>query len=192
MLNLILTYRYIIIVPIALFEGPLIMMLGGFLWRLGLFDFLPLYLALMLGDLLGDIFWYWLGHNFGHRFVRRFGHFFSITENAIATAERIFHQYKNKILTISKLTMGLGFAPVILFTAGLVKIPFRRYLALNVFGQFFWTAFLMVIGYYLGEGYARVNNWLGKISFIAIMILIFLILLGFSKYLKGRIVKKYS
>jgi membrane-associated protein len=188
----ILHYRYIIIVPIALFEGPLIMMIGGFLLKLGYFNFWPLYLCLMLGDFIGDILWYFFGYHYGHKFIARFGKYFGITENAVNTIQNLFHRYKNHILVINKLTMGFGFATVTLFTAGLSRIPFKRYLLLNGIGQFFWTGFLMAIGFYLGTGYVMVNNALEKASFIAIIIVVFIALLGFGRYVKSRVVEKYT
>lgn len=190
--NLLLTYRYVIVVPVAIFEGPLLMMISGLLVRTGFFYFTPLYLCLMLGDVFGDVLWYWIGRTLGHRFVRKYGKYVSITEENIARVEKIFHTYPNSILVISKLTMGFGFALVTLFTAGLVKIPFKKYLALNLVGQFAWTAILMGIGYFLGNFYVALNNKLGAISTAAGILIVFGLLWGGGRYVRQRIIQKYS
>lgn len=177
---------YFIIVFLSFVEGPILSMVCGLLVRLGEFPFWPVYIALMIGDLIGDIFWYVIGYKFGHKFISRFGKYFSITEEGVESVKKIFHKYKNHILLISKLTMGLGFAIVTLVTAGMVKIPFKSYMAMNLFGQVFWTALLLAIGYFLGDIYVQVDNILGKISVLALFIMIFIAMVGYGKYLKRR------
>ncbi len=164
-------------------------MLCGVLYKLGMVPFTPLYIALMIGDLFGDAFWYWIGYYFGHPFIKRFGKFFSPSESGVASVTRVFHKYKNHILILSKMTMGLGFALVTLVTAGIVKVPFRRYIFLNFIGQFFWTAFLMVVGYYLGNLYIKINGVLGILFVAAILVVVFLGLVGWGKYMREKMSK---
>ena len=133
--------------------------------------------------------WYWIGRAWGHRFIARFGKYFSITEEGVAAVEKIFHKHQDWILLLSKVTMGLGFALVTLVTAGIVKIPFRRYIAMNVIGQFVWTGIIISIGYGLGNAYVGVSSVLAKISILAMIVVAFAILFGFSKYVRSRIVK---
>lgn len=180
----ILTYAVIIFV--AFVEGPLLGMICGLLIRLGDFHFIPIYFALMVGDLIGDTFWYIVGYYFAGPFLSRFGNYFSITEEGIATVERIFRKHRDSILLVSKMTMGFGFALVTLVTAGIVKIPFRRYIAMNIIGQFVWTGIIIGIGYGLGDAYTNVSSVIGKISVLASIIVLFAALLGFGKYLRTR------
>jgi membrane protein DedA with SNARE-associated domain len=178
------------IVAIASFaEGPILAMLCGVLYKLGLVPFTPIYVALMAGDLFGDAFWYMIGYYFGHPFIKRFGKYFSLTEAGVASVTRVFHKYKNSILLISKMTMGLGFALVTLITAGIVKISFRRYFMLNFIGQFFWTAFLLFVGYFLGDLYIQINGVLGIIFVIAIMAVFFFGLAGWGRYINNKMSK---
>ena len=179
-------------VPLALFEGPLVMMISGFLVRTGFLSFWPSYFLLMLGDLIGDVVWYCLGFFYGHGFIKKFGKYFSLDEKHIQAVSKIFHRYHNTILIVSKITMGFGFAVVTLFTAGMVKISFRKYITLNVVGQFVWTGILMSVGYFLGNEYTSINNYIGKIAMIALIIVVFVFLIGFGKYLKKTMLEKYS
>ncbi len=190
-LPLLIRYKYPLIIPLAFVEGPIIMMMCGFLIKLGYMSFLPAYFVLMAGDLLGDIFWYSLGFFYGEAVVRKFGRFLSIEEKEVATVKRIFHQHHTTILLVSKITMGFGFALVTLITAGIVKIPFRRYLAFNFFGQFVWTGILMSVGFFLGKFYLTINDVLGKVSIFALFIIIALCLFGFGKYIKKKVNAKY-
>lgn len=182
-----LIYGFIILVSSV--EGPVLAMLCGFLVKLGDFPFIPVYVALMLGDLLGDTVWYGVGYHFGHPFIRRFGKYFSITENSVATVEKIFNKYKTRILIISKMTMGLGFALVTLITAGMVRIPFKKYFTLNLLGQFYWTGLLLLIGYLFGNLYRSVDGIFGKMSVTALIIIAVAALMGYGKFIRARMVK---
>lgn len=177
---------YGVIILVSFVEGPILAMFCGVLVKLGNAPFIPVYLALMAGDLIGDTFWYWVGHQFGHRFVRRFGRYFSIHEANVNSVEKIFHKYHSRILIISKITMGLGFALVTLITAGMVKIPFKKYFALNFIGQFVWTGFLLFIGYMFGNLYLSVNGFLGKMSLFALFVVAFFALMGYGKFIKNK------
>jgi len=177
---------YGIIVATACAEGPILSMIGGVLIKLGYFSFLPIYIALMAGDLIGDVIWYYIGRFYGHRFIARFGKYFDLTEESVTKVTKIFHRYKHHILVISKITNGFGFALVTLMTAGMVKIPFWRYMLVNVIGQFVWTGLLLSVGYYFSGLYMTVDSILGKVSIIAGFCLVFYGFLRYKKYLKNR------
>ncbi len=181
---------YTVIIFISYVEGPILALLCGVLYRLGYFHIIPIYLALMAGDLIGDCFWYWLGSRYGLRFVKRFGKYVSVTEDSIKTVTEIFHEHKDVILITSKLTMGLGFALVTLFTAGLVRIPFKRYITLNAIGQFAWTGILLIIGYEFGHLYVSFNNIFARISFISGFIIVIVLLYGYGRFVRKQIMKR--
>lgn len=143
--------KYILIFLGSFFEGSAVMMATGLLWHIGTVRFWPAYGALMAGDILSDIMWYFLGYFAARPFFARFGRFINATPEVIAKVERRFHKYHMRILVISKLTMGLGLAAVILTVAGMLRVPFVRYVAINVLGGIIWILFLMGVGYYFGD-----------------------------------------
>jgi membrane protein DedA with SNARE-associated domain len=177
---------YALIILIACAEGPVFSMLFGVVIHLGYFSFWPVYASLMAGDLLGDVIWYEIGRHAGHRFIARFGRYFSITEEGVEKVKKIFQKYHTRILFVSKITNGFGFALVTLMTAGMADIPFWRYLSINVIGQFIWTGLLLSIGYFFGDLYTSVDSILGKIFVAALFVVVFLAFLGYRKYLKQR------
>jgi membrane protein DedA with SNARE-associated domain len=189
-LGYLVTYRYVLIIPITVIEGPIVMVLCGFLLRFGTFDLIPLYVILIISDLVGDIGWYCVGRFWGLSFIKRFGKFFSITEKTLEKATALFHKHHNKILFISKITMGFGFALVTLITAGMAKVPFKKYLAFNVAGQFVWTAALLGIGYSFGNIYTSIDKGFRDVALVALIIIALAIVYGFGKYISKRIGEK--
>lgn len=187
---LLLAYRYLIIVPLSLFAQPLVGMLSGVLSRLGYFDPFAVYGVLVVTAVLGDMFWYWVGYQWGMPFMNRFGKFVSITPKHVAGVTKIFNKYHASILLISKLTNGVGFALVTLFTAGLTRVPFGRFVLFNIIGESVWSAMIISIGYFLGNIYITVNNALGK-AFITIFVVILLaVIFGVANYMRTWVLKE--
>lgn len=158
--------KYVLIFLGSFFEGSAVMMTTGLLWHLGAVAFWPGYLALMLGDFLSDIMWYLVGHFAARSFFTRWGRFINVTPESIEKIERRFHRYHTKILVVSKLTMGFGFAVPVLVVAGMLRVPFLRYITINVLGGIVWILFLMGVGYYFGN----VLQYIPKDSQIALAV----------------------
>ena len=166
--------RYAVVFVLCIVEGPVVMITTGFLYRLGQFELVPLYFSLMAGDFVADLVWYVIGRFGARKLINRYGHFFNITPEIIDKIEKRFKTYQDKILFISKITMGFGFALATLLVAGLLHVPFKRYAILNFLGGFIWTAFLMIVGYFFGNVYSSIAGPL-KIAFIpfAVIVVVF-------------------
>lgn len=180
---------YLIIILLACAEGPILSMIFGVLIKLGYFNFIPVYAALMLGDVIGDSAWYYVGRRWGHGFIKRFGKYVSVTEEGVEKVTKIFHLYKHPILFISKISNGFGFSLVTLITAGMVKIPFGKYLSINLLGQFIWSGTLIGVGYFFSNLYIQVDTWMSRVGIIALFIVLVFMFIGYSKYLKQRMSK---
>ena len=185
-INLLLAYKYALMAPAAFLLGPTVSLLSGFLLRLGYVELVPTWLALAAGELLGDVLWYWLGRRYGDSFVAKFGRYVGITEHTLGSVKRMFNRYHDAIIFFSKLTAGFGLAPAIFFTAGLSRVSFRRYMALNVAGQILWTSGLLAAGFFAGNIFASVDSVFGKIFSAIVVVLVLLALFGFGTYLKKR------
>ncbi|MDD5152928.1 MAG: DedA family protein [Candidatus Pacebacteria bacterium] len=163
--------KYILLFLGTIAEGPVVMVASGFLYKLGQFNLLQMYFALMAGDFVADLGWYCLGRFGARSTIFKYGHFFGVTPEVLKKVEGRFLEYHQKILIISKLTMGLGFALVVLIVAGMFKVPFKNYVVLNLIGGFIWTAILITVGYFLGNVYAVVPES-AKIVFVAVVLLV--------------------
>lgn len=190
-MGLILTYKYAIMPGAAFLLGPIVSLSCGFLLRLGIVEWIPTFLALAAGELIGDVLWYYLGHRYGEQFVQRFGRYVGISPSMVLIVKELFNRYHDTILIASKLTAGLGFAVAVLFTAGLSRVPFRRYMMINIGGQIVLTSTLVTLGFYLGDIYLTVGGIFQKVSIFGITAFIFLCLFGFSHYLRKRAEEKY-
>ena len=71
--------------------------------------------------------------------------------------------------------------------AGMTRIPFGKYIAINFLGQFFWTGILLGVGYFLGDLYTQASSIFGKMSIFALFVLVLLALNGYRKYMSNKI-----
>jgi membrane protein DedA with SNARE-associated domain len=161
---------YLAIAALACVEGPILSILFGVLIHAGYFGFVPVYSALIFGDLAGDSAWYWAGRRYGEGLVRKFGGHLGITEARVEKARSLFHRHSDWILILSKITNGFGLSLVTLITAGMTRIRFGRYLALNLVGQFVWSGLLIAMGYFFGAFFVIIDKVLGRVGSVGLVI----------------------
>lgn len=186
-LTLTVTLKYILVFLGTVLEGPVIMVACGFLIHLGFFDPIPVYLTILAGDLVGDIGWYYIGYYFAEPFMRKHGHFMSITPEKYERIKGLFHTYHERILFFSKVTIGLGLSLGVLVVAGATRIPFKKYMIINLIGEAVLVTVLLTIGYFFGELFKYVDGGL-KIGFmIGVAALVIGGVYGFTSYMKKKV-----
>jgi membrane protein DedA with SNARE-associated domain len=177
--------KYVLIFAGSYIEGAGVMMATGLLWHLGTVDFWPAYGALLLGDVLADTMWYFIGFYGGRSFVARFGHWFGVTPAAILKVERRFNLYHTKILLFSKLTMGFGLSIPVLTVAGMMRVPYLRYITINTLGAVIWVLVLMWIGFHFGNILDLIPHDLQIVMTVALPVLAVLFLHALTRRLRS-------
>lgn len=180
--------KYILLVPGAFIEGISASVIAGSLVRIGIYEFWLAYFCLMAGKLIGDVAWYWVGYHFGEPFIKKAGKYVRLTEPDIDVAKDLFRRYQDGVLFFSKLTMGLGLAIVILFTAGVSKMNFWRYMLFNALGEALWTGALLVIGYYFGDMLLSTSDMTQRSLIVAFYAAGFFLLLAAGHFARKHIV----
>ena len=179
---------YVVIFIVALLEGPILSVIMGIILRLNHFSFILVYLILIAGDLTGDVLWYYIGYRYGLSVITRLKKHFNITEERISRVKELFHNNTYKILFASKLTNGLGFAIPVLTTAGIVRIPFWKFLRTNLLGQILWSGGLLAVGYFYGGLYASIHSFLGRGSLVAATVFIGILLFRYIQQVRKKLV----
>ena len=151
-------YGMLVIAPLALLEGPVISVISGYLARLGLIRLPQVYAVLVLADLAGDVLLYTLGRQGRAGMALPWLSVFGVTRRRLARVLRGFRAKGGRLLVIGKLTHSAGFA--VLLAAGMARMPFARFLALNLLATLPKVAFFMALGWWFGRIADRVGNWL--------------------------------
>jgi membrane protein DedA with SNARE-associated domain len=181
-------FKYALLFIAAFFEGPVIMTATGFLLHFGQFNFLAAYLALVFGDLAGDFAWYAIGYFAGEKIIKKFGKYISLEEKIIDRINRLYQKHQGKIIILSKVTMGFGFSLATLTSAGMTRMPLKKFGLYNFFGGLIWVGLLMFLGYSLGSAYVRINEGFRTLFIISSTIAVVSALYGFQRYIR----KKFS
>lgn len=180
-------YRYLLLFVGTIVEGPLLMAACGFLWHLGVFEAVPMFIALGAGDLTADVGWYYVGRYLLEPMMRKHGHFLSVTPETVEKAKMLFRYHHTRILIISKITMGFGMALGVLMVAGASRVPFRKYFIINTLGEIVFVAVMLSIGYWLGSAYMILEGGLKWLFIIGATAVVLLIITGVSRYARSRL-----
>jgi membrane protein DedA with SNARE-associated domain len=165
-------YKYWVIFPIAVFEGPIITIIAGFLASTGVLNFWLALTVVALGDLVADNLYYALGRYGREKFIHRFGKYLGLNEQRIIQLEKHFENHPWKTFTFGKFVHGTG-SPI-LVAGGLAKVPYLKFIGYNIPTTVLNSSILIVIGYYFGHAYQRFNTYLGYYAIFGALILVIL------------------
>ncbi len=164
--QLLLSFRYFILFPLVVIEGPIITVIAGFFISLGQLDFYLTYLLVVAGDLAGDSLYYLLGRFGKTGFLSRWGRFIGLNQERITGIERHFNDHGGKTMFIGKLSHGIGAA--FLVAAGLGRMPYPKFVWYNFLATAVKSLVLIAIGYYFGHALTRIKTLLDWVAVIII------------------------
>jgi membrane protein DedA with SNARE-associated domain len=121
--------------------------------------------------------------------MRRHGHFLSLTPERLERVKNLFSRHHEKILLISKATLGFGTSVgtlVILLTAGVSRVSLRKFIILNAAGEVILLSIMLTLGYVFGQFYHAFKGSLAWVSLGGVVLVAAGLLWGFSRYLKNR------
>lgn len=126
------------------------------------------------GAMLGNLVWYLAARALGlvrlRPFIQRWGRWLTIEWDEVVRAERWFG-------TRGWLVVGLGrllptVRSIISVPAGLLRMRFLTFTVASTVGTAAWTALLAATGYFMGEHFHRVDDWIGPLSNAVIALII--------------------
>lgn len=159
--------------------SELIMPLAGFTVARGEMNFFLAVLAGTVGTVLGALPWYYLGHFLGTDRVRaladRYGRWLTVTGKDIDRADRWFDRQGIKAVLIGRLIPGVR--TLISLPAGISGMNLPVFLVFSTIGTVLWTTLLTAAGYFLGDNYELVDEYLAPASKViaAIIVVSFLV-----------------
>lgn len=182
-LHYIKTFGYPSLFLIMVIEGPIITIIGAFLASLGFFNVWIIFLLSLLGDISGDIILYALGYFGGSKILARAEKLLKVSFTTIDKLRRLFTLHGQKTIFYVKSTTGLCWITFIL--AGTLKMNFKTFLRASFWGGIVWSGLLVLIGYFFGYAFEKINVYLkyaGIIITLAVVSFIFFMTL----YKKSR------
>lgn len=182
LIQLITHYRYVVLFPIVLIEGPIISIVSGFLVSLHQLGLVATYMVLVCGDVLGDVLYFLAGRSGRLRFLPHRAK----NNSRLKKLESHFKENAGRTLLVAKFTYFFGAVTII--AAALAKTPFKKFLLYCIIGTVIKTALLMLIGYYFGSAYIKIAHYLGDVSVLIIMLLL---IAGLGYFISQKIAERY-
>jgi membrane protein DedA with SNARE-associated domain len=136
----------------------------------------PAYLAVVVagiaGNTLGAAGGWWIGVRGGHPLLERYGRYIHVTPARIARAERWFDRFED-------VAVPLGFATPLVrsfvaIPAGILEVPFRRFVIQAVVGVTVFCAVLAGIGWAAGSSYSTVHHDFRYVELVVVLVIVVL------------------
>lgn len=156
--------------------GDSLLVTAGIFAAKGDLDLLTLNVSLSAAAIVGDTVGYRIGYTTGPKiFTRENSLLFN--RKHLTSAKEFYDRYGGFTIAIARfIPMIRTFAPVV---AGVGAMPYKRFIAYNVFGGIFWVMSTTLAGYFLGTLIPNIQDQIH----LVIAIVIFLSLLpGIIKF----------
>lgn len=146
--------------------SEVIMPIAGFVASRGDNSLIAVVAAGTFGSLLGTTAWYFMGRQIGQQrlesFARRHGRWLTMTPDDIEKATAWFVRYGPWALVLGRLVPGVR--TFISVPAGVAGLSLPKFLFYSTIGTALWTALLAIAGYWLGQDYMRVSQFVEPAS----------------------------
>lgn len=146
--------------------SELIMPLAGFNAAQGEMSLAAVIVAGSIGSLAGALLWYYLGKWIGNERLKRWSHkhgrWLTLTPQEFDKACQWFARHGGKAVLFGRLVPAVR--TLISVPAGITDMPLGKFLLYSSVGTIVWTAFLTLLGYWLGDQYTSVQTWLNPVS----------------------------
>jgi membrane-associated protein len=148
--------------------GETILLFAGFLAFHGKIELLPAILIAIAGATIGDSLGFWLGRYGGTRLVNRFVRRIPWVAKRYDDAHRLFLKYGQWAVFTARFIAGLRVFAGIL--AGILLMPYWRFLIFNFAGAVCWAMTIGTIGYIFGSNWDQLAELFAQLNWITLVI----------------------
>ncbi len=170
-------WTYAVLFAMVAVEGTFAILLGAAAASAGLMRPLPVFFTAAAGNLTADCLWYLLGYLGKTEWIYHFGRRLGVRPELIERLKHSLTKHATKVMFLAKVTSS--FVIPALVTAGLLRIPFKRWFPYFIISETLWTGSLVLIGYYATESIKRVEQGLQVVFLIIpLVFVVFMLVAG--------------
>jgi len=160
--------------------SEVILPLAGSLSASGTFNFVLVVLSAIIGSCMGATFLYSVGRWGGEEriagWLDRYGKFMLLNRSDLYATKGWFGRHGTWAVLVARLLPGMR--TFVSVPAGLVSMPYFRFILLTAVGSGLWNGFLVAAGYFLGKNWDQVQGWIAPFGpivygFIFLLVAIF-------------------
>jgi membrane protein DedA with SNARE-associated domain len=139
-------------------EGPIIAVIAGFLCTNKFLNPFIVFPIIVAGDIIGDSLCYMLGRFGVPGFLKRIAKSLGFKPESINNVRSYFDANPIRTISLSKITLGIGFAGI--YLAGNVKIPYRKFILICLLTSALQYIVYLGIGLLFGSAYKQISHYL--------------------------------
>lgn len=191
LLALLTHYKYLVIFPLACIEGPIVALVVGFMSHLGYISILPAFFVMLLGDFFPDSIYYYIGRlSNKEKLLSKYDTKTKLISRHFVYLDRVWHKHTWKTMFVCKLAYGLSTPLLIL--AGLVRLPYWKFIYRSLTVTVLNYGLLVLLGYYLGQSYEKAIPYVKNIGIIIAIVAIVFVFIYFliQRYIKNKITEE--
>lgn len=162
---LMIQFRYWILFPAVVIEGPIATVVAGLLCARGYLDLTASYAVVVAADTLADVGYYALGAWGNTWLARRLESWLHITPERITYLQEHFRQRGFITFAAGKILHGPGVA--VLIAAGAARVPLPQFLGYNFIVTLIKSVALVALGFYFGQALSALQNSLDMVALLA-------------------------
>lgn len=132
---------------------------------------LNLWLIVLVGTLactFGDNLGYWIGNRGGRPLLHRYQRIFWISDEKIARGEKMFAEYGAPTVFFARFVFGMRIIAGPL--AGVLAMPWRKFVLFNFLGAATWVAVIACAGYFFGQHWDELLRIVGRLNFVVFLV----------------------
>ncbi len=149
-------WNYLLLAVLVAVEGPIATLLGAAAASAGLMRPGFVFLAAALGNTAADLLWYLLGYTGRIETALKLGRLVGLRRKHVLRLTNAMEKHGVKILFFAKITAGFMIPSLI--SAGLIRLPWKRWFPVVGLGEMIWTGLLVVIGFYTTQAVRVVSK----------------------------------
>lgn len=155
--------------------SEIILPFSGFVASQGTLNIYIVIIVATVAAYLGSLPFYLVGR-WGEKavlkFLNKYGKYLFISKNDVDKGYEVFEKYGSKIVLVGRVIPIVR--TVISFPAGASKMKFAVFTLYTLIGTAIWSAILGFAGYFLGENWKNVSEYVSKYEkVIIVLILVF-------------------
>lgn len=178
-INLLLQYKYLILFPLAIVEGPIIAVIAGFLCTGKFLNPIIVFPIIVFGDIIGDSLVYMMGRFGVPRFLKRIIRRLGFKPQNMDLVRSYFDANPKRTISLSKITPGIGFTGI--YLAGNVRIPYRKFILVCLLTSALQYIVYLTIGLLFGSAYKQISHYLDFFTALIIVTGLTILLFIFIK-----------
>lgn len=185
------TYKLTFLFLGAAIEGFNVLILSGILISVGAVPVLPTIGVTILGNILNGYMWYLIGYFAGAKPIDRWGRKDEKSRVIIEKVERYFDRYSGRALIITRMTLSLTVATLIM--AGSLKYNIKKFSLYNFLGAVGWVGTTLAVGYFFGESYKLLFGYVKSFTILTLITAATVILIyALRLFFKSTLIKSMT